>query len=96
MIERSWVSPDGRTWRFRPRGEGRRGESDTHVVALAESLGETRIVSCLRAEWESAAPDWAGLLARSVPVGGSRGVGPSSAPGEPEPDEPGPRDPGSF
>jgi hypothetical protein len=50
------------------------------VVLLVESLGETRIVSCLRGEWESAKPDWAGLLARSVPEGGSRSVGPSRAP----------------
>jgi hypothetical protein len=34
-----------------------------------------RVVSCLRSEWESEAPDLAGLLARAVPVGGSRGVG---------------------
>ena len=51
------VSSDGRIWTFRPRSEVRKGETDTHVVLLAESLGETRIVSCLRVEWESAATD---------------------------------------
>ena len=87
MAERSWISSDGRTWIFRPRPEVRKGETDTHVVVLVESLGETRIVSCLRGEWETARPDWAGLLARSVPLGGSRGVGPSSpASGRPEPE----------
>jgi hypothetical protein len=85
VVERSWVSSDGRAWRFRPRPEVRKDESETHVVLLVESLGETRIVSCLRGEWESAAPDWAGLVARSVPEGGSRSVGPSRAPWGPEP-----------
>jgi hypothetical protein len=78
MAERSMVGSDGRIWTFRSRSEVRKDETDTHVVLLAESLDETRIVSCLRAEWESATTDLAGLLARSVPEGGSRGVGPSS------------------
>jgi hypothetical protein len=76
VAERSWVSSDGRTWTFRPRSDVRKNETDTHVVLLAESLGETRIVACVRAEWESTAPDLGELLARSVPQGGSRGVGP--------------------
>jgi hypothetical protein len=83
VFERSWVDADGRRWRFRPRPEVRKDETETHVVLLVESLGETRIVSCLREEWEGAAPDWAGLVARSVPEGGSRNVGPSRAPGGP-------------
>ena len=85
MAKRSMVSSDGRTWTFRPRAEARKDEADTHVVLLVESLGETRIVSCLRVEWESAATDLPGLLARSVPEGGSRGVGPSREPSGPEP-----------
>lgn len=85
MTDRSMVSSDGRTWTFRPRPEVRKDETETHVLLLVESLGETRIVSCLRVEWESAAPDLAGLLARSVPEGGSRGVGPSRKPTGPEP-----------
>ena len=87
MAERSMVSSDGRIWTFRPRAEVRKDETDAHVVLLAESLDETRIVSCLRGEWESATTDLAALLARSVPEGGSRGVGPSS---------PKPSDPESF
>ena len=79
MAERSWVSSDGRTWTFRPRTEVRKDETNTHVVLLAESLGETRIVSCLRAEWESTVTDLGSLLARSVPEGGSRSVGPGPA-----------------
>ena len=35
---------------------------------------ETRVVSCHRLEWEVPAPDFAGLLARSVVGGASRGV----------------------
>jgi hypothetical protein len=87
VAERSWVSSDGRTWTFRPRPEVRKDETDTHVVLLVESLGETRIVSCLRAEWESLVPDLGGLLARSVPEGGSRRVrpGPKAEPSD-EPD----------
>ena len=84
MAERSWVSADGRRWDFRRRPEARKDETETHVILLLESLGETRIVSCLRAEWESAEPDWAGLLARSLPEGGSRGIRPSSAPSRSE------------
>ena len=80
MAERSWVSADGRRWRFRARPNVRKDETETHVVLLLESLGETRIVSCLRAEWESAEPDWASLIARSLPEGGSRGVGPPRGP----------------
>lgn len=80
MPERSWDSADGRTWRFRPRPDVRKDETETHVVLLIESLGETRIVSCLRSEWERADPDWAGLIARSLPEGGSRGIGPSRGP----------------
>jgi hypothetical protein len=84
MAERTWHSPDGRTWTFRARSDARKAETDTHVVLLVESLGETRIVSCPRGEWERAVPDWAGLLARSVPAGGSRGVRPPHEPPGPD------------
>jgi hypothetical protein len=53
----------------------RHEEAGTHVTLLVDSLGWVRVVSCLRSEWEGPAPDLAGLLARAVPVGGSRGVG---------------------
>lgn len=84
MPEQSWVDADGRTWRVRPRPDVRKDESQTHVILLMESLGETRIVSCRREEWESADPDWAGLIARSLPEGGSRGIGPSRPPSGPK------------
>jgi hypothetical protein len=71
----SYTAPDGRTWTFRRRAEVRQEEAETHVTLLAESLGEMRVVTCLRAEWESAEPDLRVLLARAVPAGGSRGVG---------------------
>jgi hypothetical protein len=37
---------------------------------------ESRVVSCRREEWEVPAPDFAGLLARSVASGASRNVTP--------------------
>jgi hypothetical protein len=74
MSSRSFVAPDGRTWTFRRRPEIRHEEAETHVTLLVESLGEMRVVSCLRAEWESGEPDLRRLLARAVPTGGSRGV----------------------
>jgi hypothetical protein len=75
VTDRSYATPDGRIWVFRRRPEVRHDEAGTRVTLLVESLGEVRVVSCLRSEWESEAPDLAGLLARAVPVGGSRGVG---------------------
>jgi hypothetical protein len=45
---------------------------------LLESGGEYRVVSCFRSEWETEAPDLAGLLARAVPGGASRHQGPWS------------------
>ncbi len=62
-------------WTFRPRAEVRREEAATHVTLLVESLGELRVVTCPRMEWEDGVPDFPALLARAVPVGGSRGVG---------------------
>jgi len=75
MIERSYTAPDGRIWVFRRRPEVRHEEAGTHVTLLVESLGAARVVSCLRSEWESSAPDLAGLLGRALPLGASRGVG---------------------
>lgn len=75
MTERSYTAPDGRVWTFRRRPEVRQAEAGTHVTLLVESLGWVRVVSCLRSQWEGAHPDLAGLLARAVPVGASRGIG---------------------
>jgi hypothetical protein len=72
---RAYAAPDGRTWIFHRRPEVRQEEAATHVTLLVESLGEVRVVTCLRAEWESAEPDLRGLLTRAVPAGASRGVG---------------------
>ena len=82
MTQHSYTGSDGRTWVFRPRPEVRQEEAGTHVTLLVESLGWVRVVSCLRSEWESPAPDLPGLLARALPVGASRGVG--AEPDEPE------------
>jgi hypothetical protein len=75
VTERTYTAPDGRTWLFRRRPVVRHEEAGTHVTLLVESLGSVRVVSCLRSEWESDAPDLAGLLARAVPAGASRGIG---------------------
>ena len=82
MSSRSYVAPDGRTWTFRRRPEIRQEEAETHVTLLLESLGELRVVSCLRAEWESPRPDLGRLLGRAVPTGGSRGVAGETGPAE--------------
>ena len=74
MSQRSFTAFDGRTWTFRQRPEVRQEEAATHVTLLVESLGEVRIVSCLRSEWERDVPDLRALLARAVPAGGSRGI----------------------
>jgi hypothetical protein len=83
VIERSYREPDGRVWTFRQRPETRHEEADTHVTLLVESLGFVRVVSCRRSEWEGAKPDLAGLLARAVPAGASRGIGPEHEPPSP-------------
>jgi hypothetical protein len=70
----TYTADDGRTWTFRCRPEVRQEEVATHVTLLVESLGEVRVVSCPRVEWEGALPDLRALLARAVPAGGSRGV----------------------
>ncbi len=80
MIERTYMDGEGRTWTFRRRPEVRQGEAETHVTLVVETLGAARVVSCLRAEWESETPDLAGLLARALPAGASRGV-PGEHPG---------------
>ncbi len=74
VTQRSYTAPDGRTWTFHRRPEVRQEEAATHVTLLAESLGEVRVVSCHRSEWETAEPDLRALLARAVPAGASRGV----------------------
>ena len=74
MTLRTYTAPDGRTWTFRRRPEVRHAEAQTHVTLLVESLGEVRVVSCLREEWEGAQTDFRALLSRAVPVGGSRGI----------------------
>jgi hypothetical protein len=75
VTPRSYTAPDGRTWTFSRRAEVRHEEVETHVTLLVESLGEVRVVSCTRGEWEHAEPDLRLLLRRAVPAGGSRGVG---------------------
>jgi hypothetical protein len=74
MIERAFIGPDRRFWLVRPRDSARRDEMNSHVVLELMADDETRVVSCLRADWEIPSPDFAALLGRSVPGGASRGV----------------------
>jgi hypothetical protein len=76
MRERKFIAADRRVWFIRPRHEVRRHEADTHVTLEMMSDRESRVVSCRREEWEVPAPDFAGLLARSVASGASRNVTP--------------------
>jgi hypothetical protein len=73
--DRTLVGRDGRRWTFRLRPDARKEEAETHVTLVLETFGEVRVVTCPRREWESQAPDLAGLLARSLPGGASRGLG---------------------
>jgi hypothetical protein len=85
VSERCITGPDGRTWTFRLRADVRKDEASTHVTLVLEAGAECRVVSCPRVDWESEAPDLAGLLARALPGGASRNRGPSA---EAEPNEP--------
>jgi hypothetical protein len=73
--DRTLVGSDGRRWTFRLRPEVRKEEAQTHVTVVLETIGEVRVVTCPRSEWESQTPDLANLLARSLPGGASRGLG---------------------
>ncbi len=76
MIEREFFQLNGRTWFVHVRPEVRKGESDTHLTLELVAGEDTRVVSCRREEWDTAEPDFAALLARSVAPGASRHVGP--------------------
>ncbi|MBA3553396.1 MAG: hypothetical protein H0W29_01365 [Gemmatimonadales bacterium] len=73
-MERAFIAPDRRLWLVRPRAAVRRNETATHITLELMTDDETRVVSCRRDEWDVAAPDFAALLARSVPGGASRNV----------------------
>jgi hypothetical protein len=76
MTSREFFVHQGQTWFVRARESVRRGEAETHVTRELVSDHETRVVSCLREEWEVRNPDFAGLLARSVASGASHQIGP--------------------
>ena len=82
MTTREFFSLDGKTWLVRSRPEVRKDEVATHVTLELVCDEETRVVSCPRAEWETPAPDYAALLARSVVAGASRSI---ARPPEPTP-----------
>ena len=74
MTTREFFHLDGRTWFVRSRPAVRHTEADTHVTLELVSDRETRVVSCLRSEWEIAEPDYSALMARSVAAGASHGI----------------------
>jgi hypothetical protein len=74
--DRTLDGSDGRRWTFRLRPEVRKEEARTHVTLVLETFNEVRVVTCPRSEWESNTPDLVALLARSLPGGASRGLGP--------------------
>jgi hypothetical protein len=76
MHEREFFHLDGRTWFVRVRPVVRRDEADTHLTLELVTDQETRVLSCRREEWDTPAPDFAGLVARSLALGASRQVGP--------------------
>jgi hypothetical protein len=76
MTSREFFFHQGQTWFVRARESVRRGEAETHVTLELVSDHETRVVSCLREEWEVRNPAFAGLLARSVASGASHQIGP--------------------
>ena len=74
MISREFFHVDGRIWLVRSRTAVRKDEAATHVTLELVSDAETRVVSCLRSEWETPNPDYGGLLARSVAAGASHSI----------------------
>ncbi|MEP6686803.1 MAG: hypothetical protein ABJC36_00550 [Gemmatimonadales bacterium] len=74
MTTREFFHIDGKIWLVRSRPEVRRNEAATHVTLELVSDEGTRVVSCLRSEWEAPVPDYAALLARSVAAGASHSI----------------------
>jgi hypothetical protein len=74
MTSREFFFHQGQTWFVRTRESVRRNEAETHVTLELVSDQETRVVSCLREEWEVRNPDFIGLLARSVASGASHHI----------------------
>lgn len=70
-----YTDADGVPWTFAERRRVRQEEAGRFVVIIATSPFETRIIRCVRERWTDPAPDFARLLAESVPSGGSRGSG---------------------
>jgi hypothetical protein len=85
VSEREYVDGGGIPWTFVERKRVRREEADRFIVIMASSPFETRVIRCEREQWDTDTPDFAELLAASLPAGGSRG---SHAEPETPPDTP--------
>ena len=88
MTEREFTDESGLPWTFTERKRVRQEEAERFVVVVATSPFETRIVRCERERWQTPRPDFARLLAESLPAGGSRGsqVNPDGPPDMPSED----------
>jgi hypothetical protein len=80
MLEREFFHLEGRTWFVRVRPAVRKDETATHLTLELVADQETRVVSVRREEWDTAEPDFAALLSRSVAAGASRHIGQRSDP----------------
>ena len=80
MIEREYVDASGIPWSFVERKRVRKDEVDRFVVIMASSPFETRVIRCEREQWITDTPDYAQLLATSLPAGGSTIGIPRSSP----------------
>lgn len=76
MPDRDYTDQHGTPWTFTERPHVRHDESDRFVVLVASSPFETRVVRCERERWHTETPDFARLLAESLPAGASRGSHP--------------------
>ncbi|HET8633143.1 MAG TPA: hypothetical protein VFL88_03290 [Gemmatimonadales bacterium] len=85
MSDREYVDTSGIPWTFVERKRVRREEAERFVVIMASSPFETRVIHCEREQWDPGTPDFAALLASSLPAGGSRGT---HAEPEPQPGAP--------
>ena len=74
MLEREFFHLDGRTWFARVRPAVRKDEAETHLTLELMADQEIRVLSCRREEWDTAEPDFAALVARSVVAGASRHI----------------------
>jgi hypothetical protein len=80
VTERRYRTPDGQEWIFTEREHVRRGEEGRLAAVMVRSQRHSRIVICLRGEWDAPEPDLDTLLVASMPSGASKAATPPPAP----------------